>query len=512
MGKSAAWFICVTASLLVAVVVCTSIQWVRYLGWSPTGRVGVSVRRTPPHASSLTAFLTFLPGYGRAHLSSLRLVFTFFQAGPFDVDDVDDDDFNVAISIVQHQALSLLIQCSFISVLSSRLFPFLIAFKVFNMRNGCWPTQRVQSSALAGSCTPTLGGRRVGLPSSAAQGRRLLSRLPGGTRQCDALQFGKERKSEAHVDLDLCAGAECVATKRSKLKVSSLAQFQKVVLKKKPLSTSTPLDKSKATITPSTGSGGHQPAKQELFTQMHTNEEAAANLTHKEIKKWGKLHKPRRRADLPSGKRARDRDDDPTNDEQAVAAVLRETHTVSAQRSTIARAKWWVERMRLRKQEPYPLTIPKLQLAAALLKRGRYRSASQYLYTIKQIHLRSGYEWPSSWDKCLADLRRSCARGIGEARQAAPLDLDKSKDGRGPYDHCKLARVEAAIHVGCGRLLREIEPANLKGNDLTLQPGSGCGKATVFIEASKTDTEARGCHRSLECCCPAPACPDRCAA
>ena len=70
-----------------------------------------------------------------------------------------------------------------------------------------------------------------------------------------------------------------------------------------------------------------------------------------------------------------------------------------------------------------------------------------------------------------------------------------------------MARAEAAIHVGCGWLLREIELANLKGKDLTLQPGAGCGKATVFIEASKTDTEARGCHRSLECWCPAPACP-----
>ena len=198
--------------------------------------------------------------------------------------------------------------------------------------------------------------------------------------------------------------------------------------------------------------------------------------------------------------------DSPCDDKEARKRLLADTYTVTSRKSTEARVAWWVSRATLRSMAPFPLTAEKLQLAAAILKRGRYRSASQYLYSMKQEHCNRGHEWPQHWTMLLAGLRRSCARGLGGTKQAPPLSLGAA-GLLGAYKSELVDRAEAVIHVGCGWLLREIELASLKGGDVKFVTGAGCGTAVVTLGATKTDTEAVGAARAMCCICPEPACP-----
>ena len=121
---------------------------------------------------------------------------------------------------------------------------------------------------------------------------------------------------------------------------------------------------------------------------------------------------------------------------------MEDTHTPSSRTSSKARVAWWLTRSSIRGVSPFPLTLGKLQLAAAILKRGQYRSASQCLHSIKQEHINRGHDWPLPWNKHLADLRRSCARGLGGVRQAAALELDRAA-GKEPFSHVLIVQAEA---------------------------------------------------------------------
>ena len=198
--------------------------------------------------------------------------------------------------------------------------------------------------------------------------------------------------------------------------------------------------------------------------------------------------------------------DDPSNDSEALQQVLKETHTATSRKSIQARIVWWESRAKLRGIEPYPLDRDKMKLAAALLKQGRYKSAGQYLYTIKKSHIERGHPWQGAMDMLLNDLRRSCARGLGGTTQAAPLPIDMYTITV-PFNYEACANAVEAIMVGCWWMLREIELANLKGSDFRIIAGAGCGEAEITIRASKNDSQAAGCKRTLACLCPSPICP-----
>ena len=144
-------------------------------------------------------------------------------------------------------------------------------------------------------------------------------------------------------------------------------------------------------------------------------------------------------------------------------ALLQETHTVSARKSIEARVTWWSARAKARGLAPFLLTEDKLWLAGALLKKGGYRSAEQYLYALKRRHMVLGHTWPENWTPLLTDIRRSCKRGMGPPNRAAALtDLSKLR----AYEHESIEGMGPAIIVGCAWLLREVELAALRVQDV----------------------------------------------
>ena len=198
--------------------------------------------------------------------------------------------------------------------------------------------------------------------------------------------------------------------------------------------------------------------------------------------------------------------DEPEHDSDAMARVLRETHTATSRKSIRGRRVWWEARAERRGFEPYPLDHFKLKLAAGLLKSGQYRSAGQCLYTIKKAHVEQGFEWKPDLDALLGDLRRSCARGLGGTRQAAPLPIGLMSTAQ-RFCSAEWPRGLEAILVGSWWLLREVELASLRKEDIRFTEGQGCGSAELTVRASKADTEAAGCTCAHACTCPAVICP-----
>ena len=94
-------------------------------------------------------------------------------------------------------------------------------------------------------------------------------------------------------------------------------------------------------------------------------------------------------------------------------------------------------------------------MAGALLKRGGYRSAKQYLYSLKKHHVSEGGSWDARMASWFRDVKRSCERGLGGAKQADSLPLNKAAAGSS-YTGVHLAMATDALFVGIWWMLREV--------------------------------------------------------
>ena len=71
--------------------------------------------------------------------------------------------------------------------------------------------------------------------------------------------------------------------------------------------------------------------------------------------------------------------DEVREDSKAVKVLRAAKFEKSARSSCRARLKWWEDRCKIRGWNPRKVTPSKLEVAAALLKKGKHRSASLYL-------------------------------------------------------------------------------------------------------------------------------------
>ena len=216
----------------------------------------------------------------------------------------------------------------------------------------------------------------------------------------------------------------------------------------------------------------------------------------------------RRRADLPfvAAGAMRRGVDDHAMDKVAIQDLETGVYTRSALKSSSARIEWWRVRAAKRGLTPFPLDQQKLTLAGALLKRGGYRSAKQYLYSLKKQHTCEGGAWEPGLASWFKDVKRSCERGLGGSKQADALPLGRAAAGH-EYTGLHLVNATEALLVGVWWMLREVELANITKQDTAFVEGVGCGVAALHISASKTDAKARGIWRRHGCACPSRLCP-----
>ena len=73
--------------------------------------------------------------------------------------------------------------------------------------------------------------------------------------------------------------------------------------------------------------------------------------------------------------------------------------------------------------EVLPLVPAKVFAVYATFRAGGYQFVENYLSKIKDLHIGEGFDWSMGLERALRKSKRAVNRGIGLARQLAPLDL-----------------------------------------------------------------------------------------
>ena len=149
-----------------------------------------------------------------------------------------------------------------------------------------------------------------------------------------------------------------------------------------------------------------------------------------------------------------------------------------------------------------------LEVAGALLVKGRYRSAAAYFQAIKRMHVQQHV-------LVAKDVERAAKRGQGRSRQAQPLPVEEivraeaSMRARAGWPRAPIP----VVIITCAWLVREIEAGAAMIKDVAIfEPtvtSDGCGWVLWTLPASKNDTAAEGETRSLGCAWPSALCPVR---
>ena len=122
-----------------------------------------------------------------------------------------------------------------------------------------------------------------------------------------------------------------------------------------------------------------------------------------------------------------------------------------------------------------PVSVQRLEVAAACLRRGGYRSAEQYLIEIKRVHVKSGHPWSSEHSMVYKECVRAIKRGMGPDRQADALAIEEfaslpaSTIKKFTRDYWPSAGVDAAI-ISCAWLLREVESSSAFLGSVQIDP------------------------------------------
>ena len=113
--------------------------------------------------------------------------------------------------------------------------------------------------------------------------------------------------------------------------------------------------------------------------------------------------------------------DNAIQDDQAIAEVKAARFAYGARINHKSMVDWWISRCRARRLRPFPLTVRLLELAAGLLKRGRYRSGPMFLSALRREHVELLHPWSHQLSLAQSDLARALKRGLGPNRQADAL-------------------------------------------------------------------------------------------
>jgi len=152
---------------------------------------------------------------------------------------------------------------------------------------------------------------------------------------------------------------------------------------------------------------------------------------------------------------------------------------------------------------PLPLTEVKLRQLGAGLKAGRYRSSANVLSQIKVDAERAGQTIDGHLARLMADISRSCLRGMGPPVRALPLPFSRLHELPGlpaPWVRGGPLGPRNSIIIGSWWMLRESELANARAALVELS-GSRAPVATLVFPASKSDATAQGLRRTHACIC-----------
>eukprot|EP00435_Cladocopium_sp_Y103_P028638 s2894_g7.t1 len=147
------------------------------------------------------------------------------------------------------------------------------------------------------------------------------------------------------------------------------------------------------------------------------------------------------------------------------------------------------------------LTPDAITAVAAALDQAQLQSAEQYLAELKWIHVESGYQWNDGLERRLTLCKRVLKRNIGPEKRAQEVKIDEIHEERW-YRAVNAKRVPMRVAWSyawaCIWMLRAVEAADVLVKHVALDWGSK--QVKLCIPKSKKDQEAKGVHRTLQCC------------
>ena len=163
-----------------------------------------------------------------------------------------------------------------------------------------------------------------------------------------------------------------------------------------------------------------------------------------------------------------------------------------------------VKRLLRKAGHPYlPMTPKALEDLCAVMAAARYRSLPDYLSIWRRDHLMAGHTWTEHLGLLRHDCQRAAARGMGPPKRADAFAAEElPKVHTGPHDPiAKGGPIMPGLFVATGTawLLRGLEEADLLGEQARVNPSTR--EATLDLSATKCDTRATGCLRTLACIC-----------
>ena len=167
------------------------------------------------------------------------------------------------------------------------------------------------------------------------------------------------------------------------------------------------------------------------------------------------------------------------------------------------RARWntWVKlHMAWIPEEPVlPLSVDSIEVVMASLKRGKYRSADDYMSTAKDMHLRL-YDWSSRLARQQRASVRSALRGLGPAHQCAEIPLlTFVKAASAIEDRLLLVGFVNGSIIAYFFVLREIELSTMVASSVTFDHTAM--EVSILLPATKVDPMALSCTRTWGCVC-----------
>ena len=136
------------------------------------------------------------------------------------------------------------------------------------------------------------------------------------------------------------------------------------------------------------------------------------------------------------------------------------------------------------------------------MKGGGDRSCKNYLDAIKRVHVDLGHSWNEQLALASKRFHASTARGMGPARQSAPLDFLKLREmdlNRAVKNPAYPARPGSAAVMSTFWLLRDLEATTAEYKGMSIDYAAR--RVTLLLSMSKNDPRALGCERIWGCVC-----------
>ena len=181
---------------------------------------------------------------------------------------------------------------------------------------------------------------------------------------------------------------------------------------------------------------------------------------------------------------------DPAN---CLAVLKKDISASTTVGPTASRRKLWADlAIKAGALDPFELDPPLMFKVMGALKLAGFRSAQLYMDAAKAAHIAAGHPWHAQLQQAYRAAVRSCNRGMGTPKQAAPLPLPRlgQFSQQDPVAKGGPSWPGRSTILASWWLLREIEASNALVEHVEVD--AAAKRISWRLPSSKTDWKALG--------------------